>query len=320
MLAHWDEVQRRSRELGHLGGTWTNLGGAAGTVAAGVMRIQIPAGKWSTPAHVHGRNEEIFYVLGGSGLSWQDGETYDVGAGDCLVHHAVGRTHTLLGGEDGLDVLAFGTRHWDEAPTLTRARSVWLGEGWVVLAGDDDHPWEREVAAGPPELPAQSSTRPPAIVNLRDLENMRDRMPGYASDWRDLGRAAGSRTTGLKHQHVEPLNRNCPAHCHSAEEEIFVVLEGDGFLELVPGPTRAAATPEQEIPVRAGHVVSRPAGTRVAHAFRAGPQGLTLLAYGTRDPADVAYQPRSRKLYFRGVDVIIRAEPLGYWDGESDGQ
>jgi uncharacterized cupin superfamily protein len=317
VIAHWDDVEGTLRSRGHLGGTWFDLGRAAGTVEAGLKRVQLPPGRWSTPAHVHGRNEEIFYVLGGSGLSWQDGDTYEIAAGDCLVHRVAGRAHTLLAGDEGLDVLAFGTRKWDEAPTLPRAQSVWLGEGWVVLAGDEDHPWSREEAAGPPELPAQPSPRPPSIVNVEDAETFwDDNPPGFAGAWRNLGGAAGSERTGLKHEWIEPGNLNCPHHVHSAEEEIFVVLDGDGVLELVPAP-RAWQHEPQDIPVRAGHVVARPAGTRLAHAFRAGDRGLTLLAYGTRDPSDVAYQPRSNKLYFRGAGVIVRAEPLDYWDGEA---
>lgn len=93
-----------------------------------------------------------------------------------------------------------------------------------------------------------------------------------------------------------------------------MLLEGDGTLELVPSP-RLSNQEEQRIPVRAGHIVSRPPATRVAHAFRAGEGGLTLLAYGTREPHDIAYYPRSRKLNFRGVGVIVRAEPIDYWDG-----
>ena len=65
-----------------------------------------------------------------------------------------------------------------------------------------------------------------------------------------------------------------------------------------------------------GSVVSRPAGSRVAHAFRAGAEPLVLLAYGTREPNDITYYPRSGKVSFRGVGVIGRIEPLDYWDGE----
>ena len=50
--------------------------------------------------------------------------------------------------------------------------------------------------------------------------------------------------------------------------------------------------------------------------FRAGDRRLTYLAYGTRDPGDVCYYPRSNKIAFRGVGVIARLEQLDYWDGE----
>ena len=68
--------------------------------------------------------------------------------------------------------------------------------------------------------------------------------------------------------------------------------------------------------VRPGSVVSCPAGTGFGHQFRAGYGRLTCLAYGTREPGDVCYYPRSNKISFRGVKVIGRIEQLGYWDDE----
>jgi uncharacterized cupin superfamily protein len=68
--------------------------------------------------------------------------------------------------------------------------------------------------------------------------------------------------------------------------------------------------------VRVGSVVARPPGTRVAHAFRAGANGMTLLAWGTREPNDICWYPRSKKMMWRGVGVIGRIETLDYWDGE----
>jgi len=69
--------------------------------------------------------------------------------------------------------------------------------------------------------------------------------------------------------------------------------------------------------VRGGSVVSRPAGTGVAHGFAAGDGGLTLLAYGQRDPRDIAWYPRSRKVSIRGIGLRFRVEEsLEYWDGE----
>jgi uncharacterized cupin superfamily protein len=110
-----------------------------------------------------------------------------------------------------------------------------------------------------------------------------------------------------------------PPHCHSAEEEVYVVLEGSGTLELWPSPVaQSRGESRRDAEIRAGHVIAQPPGTKVAHALRAGPGGLTYLAYGTREPHDVAYYPRSNKLYWRGVGVIGRLEALEYDDGEPD--
>ena len=69
--------------------------------------------------------------------------------------------------------------------------------------------------------------------------------------------------------------------------------------------------------MRPGHVIARPPATRVAHAFRGGGEaGLTILSYGTREPNDIAYYPRSGKIYFRGVGLMTRVDSLDYWDGE----
>jgi uncharacterized cupin superfamily protein len=97
------------------------------------------------------------------------------------------------------------------------------------------------------------------------------------------------------------------------------VLEGEGELELwaPPDPEHGApADPVERHPLRAGHVVSRPAGTRVPHSFRAGPNGMTYLAYGTRETNDMCWYPRSNKVYFRGLGVIARLQLLDYFEGE----
>jgi len=52
--------------------------------------------------------------------------------------------------------------------------------------------------------------------------------------------------------------------------------------------------------------------------FEAGTDGLTMLIYGTRKPNDMAWYPRSNKIFFRGLGVVVRVEPLDYSDGEPD--
>ena len=68
--------------------------------------------------------------------------------------------------------------------------------------------------------------------------------------------------------------------------------------------------------MRAGSVVARPPATGVAHTFRAGEDGMTLLAYGTREPSDMCWYPDSSKVLFGGLGVIARVQALDYWDGE----
>ena len=72
------------------------------------------------------------------------------------------------------------------------------------------------------------------------------------------------------------------------------------------------------MPIRAGHVVVRPPGTRIAHSFRAGPDGLnSMLIYGTRKTNDMCWYPRSNKIAWRGRRSG-RIESLDYYDGEPD--
>jgi uncharacterized cupin superfamily protein len=295
-VIHWDEVKERRVEQGFLSGAWRNLGAASGTVGVGLRRVAIDAGKRSTPAHVHGAEEEIFYVLAGSGWSWEDGDVHEIGPDDCLVHLPGKQAHTLLAGDDGLDVLAFGTRVAVEAGWLPRAHVAWLGQTWVA-AGEGAHPWARELAAGELARP-DPSPRPPHIVNVRDVEETAKHRGDCVRIERDLGVAAGSRATGLRYVTVPPETVNCPPHCHSADEEVFVALEGGGMLLLGGG----------EHEMRCGSVVARPPGSRVAHAFRAGPDGLTYLAYGTRQPDDASYYPRTGKVYLRGLGVVVDAQ------------
>ena len=96
--------------------------------------------------------EEIFYVLGGTGVCLLDGAAFEVGPGDCIVHRPR-ELHALRAGDDGLDVLAFGSArtHGGCAPASGRVCPGSVAAGSKPAAGA--HPWAREAAAGEPELP-----------------------------------------------------------------------------------------------------------------------------------------------------------------------
>jgi uncharacterized cupin superfamily protein len=301
-----DEVEGHELSVGHLRSTWSLLGRAAGSVGVGASRIRIPPGGWSTPAHDHGVEEELFFVLGGRGLVWHKGETFEVGEGDCILF-LPRRGHHTLHGLDDLDVVAFGPRIYDESARFPRIGASLVGIRFAeTLDGSTDGlptQFVREAELGPPELP-DPSPRPATIVNVRDVEGVETARPRIHRTRRNLGKAVGSVATGLQHVEVAPGKQSVPLHCHSLEEEIFVVLDGDGVLLLG----------EEETAVRQGDVVSRVPGTGVSHAFRAGDGGLTYLAYGTREPGDLCFYPTSKKIAVAGA--VFRIEPLDYWDGE----
>jgi uncharacterized cupin superfamily protein len=297
-IANRDGVEGVRREVGHLRSTWYDLATAAGSRDVGLCRIVVDPRGWSTPVHVHAAEEEIFFVLAGDGLLWQDGATFAVGPGDAVVHRPGSAAHTLRGGADGLDVLAYGERREAGLAHLPRAGVSWASPSWVA-APAGHHPWAQEADAGAPECPPPAAERPANVVRLEDAES------AFGGAVRHLGTSAGAERTGLNHVTLAPGAEGAPPHCHSAEEELFVVLEGDGEFALHP---RGGGEPELH-PLTVGDVVARPAGTGVAHAFHAGPNGLVYLAYGTREPNDMAYYPASGVVALRGLGVRLRVDP-----------
>ena len=224
-LTHFDEAGRGALAVGHLQATWSYLGEGAGCVGIGLRRIQVHEGAWSTPAHEHGRSEEIFYVLAGRGLSWQRGEVAEIGEGDCIVYLAGSGAHTLHALTE-LDVLAFGPRERDESPRFPRLGASLLGNRFVesTPGAIDGLPAQfvREAELGPPELPAEPGPRPATIVNVADVEGKAVERQHVGRTRRNLGVAAGSVTTGLQHVEVIPGKESAPLHCHSLEDELFV--------------------------------------------------------------------------------------------------
>src|ERR1700712_129748 len=230
-VTHWDAVEAADVEAGELRGRWKDLGSAAGSFRAGVALVEIAPGARSTPVHVHADEEELFYVLDGSGLSWQDGRTYAVGAGDCLLHRVHEEAHTLIAGDAGLTVLAFGPRAASNITWLGHAGVMRVGPRWLPRAVPA--PSAAEAEAGPlpvPDVPRRE--RPPTIAALEDVPPSEDHRGRVRQKLRRIGDMLGSETTGLRHMRIAPGHRGTPHHCHGAEEELFVVLSGAGEVRM----------------------------------------------------------------------------------------
>ena len=140
----------------------------------------------------------------------------------------------------------------------------------------------------------------------------------FSAQFGEVGQATGMRQLGCMLTVVPPGKRAFPFHNHHALEEAFVILEGEGVYRYG----------EAEHAVRAGHVLSAPAGGRdTAHQLiNTGSSPLKYLAFSTMQPVDVVEYPDSNKIgavHWRGPDQapLVRhrafmGEPVDYWEGE----
>ena len=89
-----------------------------------------------------------------------------------------------------------------------------------------------------------------------------------------LGSAAGSERTGLAHFVVPPGQLMNPPHVHSAEEEIFVVLDGSGTLLALPEPALRVGRSSRSTRSARGARSPGPPARQRAHAITRGSRGL----------------------------------------------
>ena len=156
--------------------------------------------------------------------------------------------------------------------------------------------------------------RPP-IVNLADLPLEPYGKGGhFAAMLGSVGATLGTRQIGCTLVVLEPGKRAWPYHLHHAEEEVFLVLAGEGTLRY----------DDEEFPVRAGDVILTPPGPGTAHQIINTSEGeLRYLALSGKHDLEIAYYPDSGKYgaYFgdRRTDRFIakRTSAVDYWQDEA---
>jgi hypothetical protein len=116
----------------------------------------------------------------------------------------------------GTAVPAYGQRNRIGGAYLPKAAIYWLYPSWTE-AGQGEHPFDREQHL---EWPAPGE-RPSSIVSLDDVEG------AFGGIAKRLGAVAGAEQSGLNWVALPPNEEGSPPHCHSAEEEVFVVLDGE---------------------------------------------------------------------------------------------
>jgi uncharacterized cupin superfamily protein len=299
-VAHWDDVESETEDLGVIGGAYQQLSGPLGAVRTAVNRMRVAPGKAATPQHAE--DEELFYMLGGSGWSVQEDGCFAIAEGDAVYYAPFRVAHSVVAGDDGLDVLAMGFNGMPATVRFPRLNKVLLSGH--LLEGETTHQWELEAQLPRIEVKDPPDPRPETIVNVADAPARRFELGAVQAESQFLGRALGARRLALNRTVLQPGSESAPPHCHSAVEETFVVLDGDGVVVLG----------DEEYEVRGGSVVVRPAGSGVAHVFRAGERGLTFLAFSDADPNDMVFYPRSGKVLLRGLGITIRPEIVPWAD------
>jgi uncharacterized cupin superfamily protein len=116
---------------------------------------------------------------------------------------------------------------------------------------------------------------------------------------------------------VPPGKRACPYHFHYAQEEVFIVLEGQGTLRVAG----------EMLPIRSGDVISIPPGPEYPHQIiNTSDAPLKYLSLSTLEFPEVCEYPDSGKYlaYTRTDGPLLqrgrmhRADTdLDYWDGEA---
>jgi uncharacterized cupin superfamily protein len=154
------------------------------------------------------------------------------------------------------------------------------------------------------------------IRNFNDVPLTRLlRQPLYDSQFARLARGTAAQKLGASFDVLAPGKRSCPYHLHHAQEELFVILEGNGTLRVAG----------EMLPIKAGDVIFVPPGPEYPHQIiNTSDAALKYLSISTMETPEICEYPDSGKYLAEGslqsrtpFGVIDRpGEKLDYWDGE----
>ncbi len=132
----------------------------------------------------------------------------------------------------------------------------------------------------------------------------------YESHGARLSEGTAARKLAAGVDTLPPGKRSCPYHFHHAEEEMFIVLEGQGTLRVAG----------EMLPIQAGDVVFIPPGHDYPHhILNTSDAPLKYLSIGTNEPIEVCEYPDSGKFLVGAADFRTIGRTTGqldYWDGE----
>jgi uncharacterized cupin superfamily protein len=155
------------------------------------------------------------------------------------------------------------------------------------------------------------------IRNFNEAALTRElRDPLYDSLHARLAAGTAAAKLGASIDILAPGKAGCPYHAHHAQEELFIVLEGEGTLRVAG----------ERLSVKAGDVVFIPPGPQYPHQFvNTSQRTMKYLSISTRDRPEVVEYPDSGKYLATsawrselvGDGRMHRpSDDLDYWAGE----
>ncbi len=136
------------------------------------------------------------------------------------------------------------------------------------------------------------------------------RAPLYESVGANLAKSTAAKKLGCGVDTLPPGKMGCPYHLHHAQEEMFIVLEGEGTLRVAG----------ERLPIRAGDVIFIPPGSEYPHhIINTSSAPLKYLSISTMEEPEICEYPDSKKISAYAPKVSIRGRKetsLDYWDGE----
>ena len=136
------------------------------------------------------------------------------------------------------------------------------------------------------------------------------REPLYDTRSARLSEGTAAKKLGASIDVLAPGKRSCPYHLHHAQEEMFIVLEGEGTLRVAG----------EHVPIRAGDVIHVPPGPEYPHhILNTSDKPLKYLSISTQDEPEICEYPDSGKYgaWAPGFGARQRREAsIDYWDAE----
>jgi uncharacterized cupin superfamily protein len=188
-------------------------------------------------------------------------------------------------------------------------------EGGDLLTGNRETATSSVVDISKPSLVEENMVKP--IMNLDDVEFDDIEENGlYTSSRGQISDHIGARKLGYNLTVLPPGKVQCPFHSHHGEEEMFLIIEGEGELRFG----------EKRYPIRRHDVIAcPPGGPEVAHQIiNTGKTTMRYLALSTVAEVDTCEYPDSQKISIvtgqrgeSGLRKMFRAEnTVDYYDRE----